>query len=80
MSYLFPNFKGCTVLWSLGMDKQFHITLHLACNCLSILGLKLILISKKGAPGDTHVCQLIGPTSDIGFSLVWHQTITRTDT
>ena len=36
--------------WSLGMDKKFHSTLSWACNCFSMLGLKLNEIS-KWAPG-----------------------------
>ena len=36
--------------WSLGMDKLFHPTLLWACNYLSMLGLKLNHVSKRG-PG-----------------------------
>ena len=38
--------------WSLGMDKLFHPTLHKGCNYLSMLGLKLIQVSKKGSRCD----------------------------
>ena len=34
--------------WSLGMDKQFHPTLYNGCNYLSMLGLKLNHVSKRG--------------------------------
>ena len=34
--------------WSLGMDKWFHPTLHRACDYLSLLGLKLSHVSKRG--------------------------------
>ena len=34
--------------WSLGMDKQFHPTLYNGCNYLSMLGLKLNRVSKRG--------------------------------
>ena len=34
--------------WSLGMGKQFHPTLYCACDYLSMLGLKLNHISKRG--------------------------------
>ena len=34
--------------WSLGMDKQFHPTLYWACGYLSMLGLKLNHVSKRG--------------------------------
>ena len=34
--------------WSLGMDKEFRLTLHDICNYLSMLGLKLIHFSKSG--------------------------------
>ena len=33
---------------SLGMDTQFHPTLYWACNSFSMLGLKLIHVSKRG--------------------------------
>ena len=33
--------------WSLGMDKQFHPTLYSGCNFLSMLGIKLIHVSKR---------------------------------
>ena len=36
--------------WSLGMDKYFHPTHYWTCDYLSMLGLKLIHVS-KGAPG-----------------------------
>ena len=35
-------------LWSLGMDKWFHLTIYNGCNYLSILGLKLNHVSEKG--------------------------------
>ena len=34
--------------WSLRMDKNFYSTLSWACNYLSMLGSKLILVSKRG--------------------------------
>ena len=34
--------------WSLGMDKQFHPTFYNGCNYLSMLGLKLNHVSKRG--------------------------------
>ena len=34
--------------WSLGMDKSFHPTCYNGCNYLSMLGLKLIHVSKRG--------------------------------
>ena len=37
--------------WSLGMDKKFHPTHYNRCNYLSMLGLKLIHVSKRG-----HCC------------------------
>ena len=36
--------------WSLGMDKTFHPTFYNGCNYLSMLGLKLNRVSKRG-PG-----------------------------
>ena len=42
--------------WSLGMDKQFHPTFYQAYDYLSMLGLKLMHISKRGYWGlfDEH--------------------------
>ena len=37
--------------WRLGMDKKFCPTLYNGCDCLSILGLKLIHASKRGHRG-----------------------------
>ena len=34
--------------WSLGMDKQFHPTHYWVCDYLSMLGLKLNHVSKRG--------------------------------
>ena len=34
--------------WSLGMDKYFHPMHHNGCNYLSMLGLKLNHVSKRG--------------------------------
>ena len=45
--YPFPIFNGCN-RWSLGMDEQFHPTINLACDYLSILGLLSNHVSKRG--------------------------------
>ena len=37
--------------WSLGMDKELHPTHYNGCNYLSMLGLKLIHVSKSGPWG-----------------------------
>ena len=37
--------------WSLGIDKQFHPTIYDWCNYLSMLGLKLFHVSKRGHRG-----------------------------
>ena len=42
-----PKLQRCN-RWSLGMDEQFHSTLYWACNKLSMLGLKLNHVSKRG--------------------------------
>ena len=42
-----PKLQRCN-RWILGMDKQFHLTLYQACNYLSMLGLKLNYVSKRG--------------------------------
>ena len=47
ITYSYPNFNGCTVeVWEL--DKWFHLTLYNTWNYLSMLGLKLIQVSKRG--------------------------------
>ena len=56
ITYPFPNFNG-----SLGMDKWFHPTFCWTRDYLSVLGLKLILISKRGPRccalhGIYHIC------------------------
>ena len=45
------HLKWCS-RWSLGMDKLFHPTLFWACNYLSMLGLKLNHVSKRGHSSD----------------------------
>ena len=42
-----PKLQRCN-RWSLRMDKQFHPTFYQACNYLSMLGLKLNHVSKRG--------------------------------
>ena len=42
-----PKLQHCN-RWGLGMDKLFHRTLYDGCNYLSMLGLKLIHVSKRG--------------------------------
>ena len=44
ITYPFPNFNH----WSLGMDKYFHPTFYNGCDNFSMLGLKLIHVSKRG--------------------------------
>ena len=44
-----PKLQRCN-RWSLGMDKLFHPTHYRACDYLSMLGLKLNHVSKRG-PG-----------------------------
>ena len=34
--------------WSLGLEKYFHPTLHLACDYFSMLGLNLNHVGKRG--------------------------------
>ena len=45
-----PKLQRCN-RWSLGMDKLFHRTLYQACDYLSMLGLKLNHVSKRGHRG-----------------------------
>ena len=48
LNYLsIPKLQRCN-RWSLGMDKLFQATLYQACNYLSMLGLKLNHVSKRG--------------------------------
>ena len=42
-----PKLQRCN-RWSWGMDELFHPTFHWACDYLSMLGLKLINVSKRG--------------------------------
>ena len=42
-----PKLQRCSC-WSLGMYKQFYLTLYWACDYLSMLGLKLNHVSKRG--------------------------------
>ena len=42
-----PKLQRCN-RWSLGMDKLFHPTLYMACDYVSMLGLKLNHVSKRG--------------------------------
>ena len=60
ITYPFPNFNSCTVD-VLGMDKLFHPTLYNGCNYLSMLGFKLIHVSKR-TPGDIYLHQWDGPS------------------
>ena len=46
-NYLYIRKLQWLYCWSLGMDKEFHPTLYNGCNYLSMLGLKLNLISKR---------------------------------
>ena len=47
VAYPFLYFSGPN-RWSLGMVRWFHPTLFWACDYLSMLGLKLIHVSKRG--------------------------------
>ena len=57
-----PQFKRCNS-WNLSMDKLFHPTLYMTCDYLSMLGLKLIHIS-KGYPGNRKLI-VIGVTVEV---------------
>ena len=52
--------------WRLGRDKLFHPTLYWACNYLSMLGLKLIHVNKRG-----HRLQW-ATTGRYHLAAVWH--------
>ena len=59
-TYPLPNLNGAN-RWSLGMDKQFHLTLNWTCEYLSMLvNLKLIYVSKgaRGSIGHTRDWQV----------------------
>ena len=43
-----PKLRRCS-RWNLGLGKYFHPTHYWACHYLSMLGLRLIHVSKKGA-------------------------------
>ena len=42
-----PKLQRCN-RWRLGMDKYFHLTFYQTCDYLSMLGLKLNHVSKRG--------------------------------
>ena len=46
--------------WSLGKDKYYHITLYCTCNVLSMLGLQLNHITKRGPSCHPCVLEKIG--------------------
>ena len=48
-----PKLQRCN-RWSLGMDNKFHLTFYQTCNYLSMLGLKLNHVSKRG-PDDFYL-------------------------
>ena len=52
ISNFIPHFTRhvITYHWSLGMDKWLHLTFYQICNYLSMPGLKLNHVSKKGPP------------------------------
>ena len=52
----FPKLQRCN-RWSLGMDKWFHPTLYQACDYLSMLGLKLNHVSKRGHREQVRLAQ-----------------------
>ena len=56
--------------WSLGMDKWFHPTLYLVCDYLSMLGLKLIHVSKSG-PRWSSQLQLITINWLMHYEIQW---------
>ena len=56
ITYPFPKHQQCN-RWGVGMDKYFHYKLYQACDYLSMLGLKLNYVSKRG-PGSTVVVHM----------------------
>ena len=58
-TYPFLNFKGLHS-WSLGMDKQFRPILYNGCYYLSMLGLKLIHVSKSATDVSKVILESIG--------------------
>ena len=74
--------------WSLGMDKLFHPTHYNGCNYLSMLGLKLIHVSKRGhwssihsmMPSDAKCWHRSGSSLAKVMACSWRQqAITETD-
>ena len=61
--------------WSLGMDKSFHPTVHNGCNYLSILGLKLNHVSKRGHRKIYFVQKQILLSFDYIYSLISYSLI-----
>ena len=47
-AYLFPNFNGATVVYWVWICNVIHSIICNGCNYLSMLGLKLCRVSKRG--------------------------------
>ena len=65
-AYPFPNFKGCT------MAKWFHLPQYNGCKYLSILGLKLIRVSKKAPRSRQNAFLMKLPYFELKFTEVYH--------
>ena len=48
MNFLFIPKHQRPRRWSLGMDKEFHPTIYESCDYVYMLGLNLIIVSKRG--------------------------------
>ena len=57
--------------WSLGRDKKFHPTLYQVCEYLSMLGLKLIHVSKRGQWSYASSLQDLGTSEGESYHLLW---------
>ena len=69
-NYPFPHFNGCTV--AVGNGYEFHTTHYTGCNCFSLLGLKLIHMSKRGPWNQTtNAKQTIGIFLQISLGYHW---------
>ena len=71
----FPSINyGATV--EIGMDKQFHPTLYNGHNYLSVVGLKLNHVSKRGPWRHVRNCEVIG-SLESWFHRRWNGSLER---
>ena len=66
-----PKLQRCN-RWSLGMHKWFPPTLYWVCDYLSMMGLKLIHVSKRGPRSQKWVCRAWISNCMLQYSMQYH--------